>query len=149
MADSGDINDNEELGAKEASQYRALSTRCNYLAAERFDVQYATKECSGHMPSPRVKDWAMLMQHLVRYLKGRPRIVQRFIWQSSPCNITAYSDSAWARCRETKKSTSGGCVMIGGHVVKGWSKTQSTIATSSGEAELNAAVKCAHEMIGI
>ena len=38
--------------------------------------------------------------------------------------------------------------MIGGHYIKSWSSTQKTIALSSGEAELTAAVKSSSETIG-
>ena len=39
--------------------------------------------------------------------------------------------------------------MLGGHILQHWSKLQSTIALSSGEAELNASVKGASEGIGV
>ena len=39
--------------------------------------------------------------------------------------------------------------MRGKHYLKSWSSTQKTIALSSGEAELTAAVKCSCEIIGI
>ena len=52
-----------------------------------------------------------------------------------------YTDSDWAGDKETRRSTSGGCLMLGQHVISHWSKSQSNIALSSGEAELNAAVK--------
>ena len=49
----------------------------------------------------------------------------------------------------TRKSTTGGCVSINGHLLKSWSKNQSVAATSSGEAELYAATKCGAELLGI
>ena len=39
--------------------------------------------------------------------------------------------------------------MVGGHYIKSWSSTQKTIALSSGEAELTAAVKSSSETIGL
>ena len=47
------------------------------------------------------------------------------------------------------KSTSGGVVRWGGHVLKTWSSSQSTIALSSGEAELYALTKCAAQTMGL
>ena len=47
------------------------------------------------------------------------------------------------------KSTSGGAISIGPHVVKTWSSTQQTIALSSGEAELYAITKAAAQTLGI
>ena len=38
--------------------------------------------------------------------------------------------------------------MIGGHFLKGWSRTQSNVALSSAEAELYALIKCSAERLG-
>ena len=38
---------------------------------------------------------------------------------------------------------------MGAHLMKSWSRTQATISTSSGEAELYAAVKGAAELLGL
>ena len=60
-----------------------------------------------------------------------------------------YSDSDWAGCKTTGKSTSGGVIAIGSHVIKAWSRTQKTVALSSGEAELTALVKGTCEALGV
>ena len=39
--------------------------------------------------------------------------------------------------------------MLGAHVIKGWSKTQSLIAFSSGESELYATLRAAAEALGL
>ena len=39
--------------------------------------------------------------------------------------------------------------MVGGHYIKSWSTTQKSVALSSGEAELVAAVKMSCELIGL
>ena len=52
-----------------------------------------------------------------------------------------YTDTDWAGCPRTRKSTSGGCVMLGSHLVKSWSSTQTSVALSSGEAEFNGVVR--------
>ena len=38
--------------------------------------------------------------------------------------------------------------MVGGHFIKGWSRTQNHIMLSSAEAELIALVKCSSELLG-
>ena len=48
-----------------------------------------------------------------------------------------YVDTDFAGCNETRRSTSRGVVLYSGSLVKQWSKTQSTLALSSGEAELH------------
>jgi hypothetical protein len=62
--------------------------------------------------------------------------------------LRVFSDSDWAGCRATRKSTSGGLIQLDGVALKAWSSTQATVATSSGEAELHAAVKAASEGLG-
>ena len=39
--------------------------------------------------------------------------------------------------------------MIGGHFLKGWSRTQNHVTMSSAEAELVAMVKCSAELMGV
>jgi hypothetical protein len=55
--------------------------------------------------------------------------------------IDVYSDTDWAGCTRTRKSTSGGCMMIGSHIIKTWSSTQASLALSSGEAEYYGVVR--------
>jgi hypothetical protein len=79
-------------------------------------------------------DWVALTR-VVRYLLGKPRLVWKFGWQEKPKFISAFSDSNWAGCHDTRKSTSGACFMHGSHLIKAYSRTHSNIALSSGEAE--------------
>ena len=51
--------------------------------------------------------------------------------------IDLFVDTDFAGCKETRRSTSGGVAMVGRNNIKHWAKTQTTIALSSGEAELN------------
>ena len=57
-------------------------------------------------------------------------------------------DSDWAGCSQTRKSTNGGCIMVGDVCLKAWSTTQRVVALSSGEAEYYAAIKGASESLG-
>ena len=63
--------------------------------------------------------------------------------------MITFTDSDWAGCTKSRKSTSGGAVTIGAHLITHWSSTQATIALSSAEAELNGIVKAISESIGI
>jgi hypothetical protein len=100
------------------------------------------------MSSPRNGDWVAL-KRVVRYLLGKPRLVWRFVWQEKPNFLSAFSDSNWAGCHDTRKSTSGACFMHGSHLVKAYSRTQSNIALSSGEAEFYGLVSTASEVLGL
>ena len=132
--------ESEPLEAAEATRYRALVARANYVAQDRADIQFAVKELSRGMSSPTAEHWNSL-KRLGRYLRETPRVVTRFENQPLPSKVSGYVDSDWAGCAVTRKSTSGGVLMFGKHPLKSWSTTQSVIALSSGEAENYAMVK--------
>ena len=136
------------LESAEATAYRALAARLNYLALDRPDVQYPAKEIAKHMANPTNMDWLKL-KRVARYLAGAPRYVQRYKWQWPTNKIDGYSDSDWAGDRITRKSTSGGMLLIGNHLVKSWSSSQPVVALSSGEAELYALIKTATQAKGL
>ena len=61
----------EELRGQEATRFRAVAARSNYLAADRPDIQYAVKEVCRRMAKPVSSDWKKLVR-LARYLRGAP-----------------------------------------------------------------------------
>ena len=63
--------------------------------------------------------------------------------------VTTFTDSDWAGCKETRKSSSAGVVMLGEHALKAYTRKQKIIARSSAEAELYAAALGASELKGI
>ena len=138
----------EELQGAEATKFRAIAARCNYLSMDRPDVTFATKEITRRMSKPCADDWAAL-KRLGRYLKGRPRAVIWYRWRDEAQSVDGYTDSDWAGCRRTRKSTTGGAITINNHLIKCYSKTQQNIALSSGEAELYAIVRASSEVLGI
>ena len=89
------------------------------------------------------------LKRLGRYLITKPRAVIEFPWQEPQQNLKVYSDADWAGCKDTRKSTTGGAVMLGKHTLKTWSKTQTLLALSSGESELYAALKASAEGLGV
>ena len=130
------------------SLYKSITARFNYLSMDRPDLQYAVKELCRNMSAPTWLDWAH-MRRVGRYLAGKPRLVIKFEFQGNIAELTAMSDANWAGCKETRKITSGGCLLIGKHLIKSWSKTQHAIATSSAESEGIALVKTTSEAIGL
>ena len=63
--------------------------------------------------------------------------------------MQTYSDSDYAGCVLTRRSTSGGCMMVGRHLLKSWSKQQRVVALSSAEAETYALVTASCETLGL
>ena len=64
-------------------------------------------------------------------------------------SIEVYSDSDWGGDKEKRRSTSGGVMLHGGHLIGHWSKIQNSPAPSSGEAELNASSKAVSEALSV
>ena len=137
----------KELVGAEATRFRAVAARANYLSSDRPDIQYSVKEVCRRMAQPVEGDWQKLSR-LGRYLKGAPRCVLQYPWQEACGPPTGYSDSDWAGDRVSGKSTSGGIVMIDRRLVKSWSRTHDAITLSSAEAELVALGKLAMETLG-
>ena len=100
--------EDHELSPEVATEFRGLAARANYLSLDRVDIQFATKEICRDMASPKASSLSK-MKRLARYLLGAPR--QTIMFQ--PCleefpEMLVYSDSDWAGCLRTRKSTSGG-----------------------------------------
>jgi len=145
---SGKPDMDEPLESKQASLYRGLAARANYLSQDRSDIEFAVKEISRRMAKPRAKDLQAL-KRLPRYLAGRPRVVCAYRAQRLPKTIEGWCDSDWAGFPETRKPTSGGIVIWGQHPLKAWSITQGVVALSSGEAQYFAMVKAGSQCLGI
>ena len=74
-------------------------------------------------------------------------MVYRYPQQTVEC-IDVYTDTDWAGCPRTRKSTSGGGIMLGQHATKHWSSTQTSVALSSGEAEFAGVIRGAGQGLG-
>ena len=128
------------LDDDQALRHRTCVARINYLAQDRADIQYAAKELCRFMSKPNIADWSKLIR-MGWFLKGHKEVIHRFKYQGSTSELQAWTDSDHAGCNRTRKSTSGGVIMIGSHLLKSWSTTQSVIALSSGEVEYYSMVK--------
>ena len=141
-------DDAEELDPMQASRYRSIAAKLNYMAQDRLDLMFSVKELCREMSTPKTSSWRKLIK-VGKYVKSNPRVVMSYAFQDPVDILEAYSDANWAGCKQTRKSTSGGVIMAGTHVIKAWAKTQSLVALSSAESEFYATVKAATEAIGI
>ena len=121
-----------------------------YLSADRRDIQYATKELARRMSSPRQCDM-LAAKTLAAYLQSHPHIVRLVPTHSpngDPWQIESYTDSDWAGCLETRRSTDCHVIMVQGVIVQVTTQTQPGLpATSSPDAELRGVSRTARETI--
>ena len=148
--DDGDLEADELLDNAEAKRYRRLAATINYLAMDRPDLQFTASVLGRTMARPTERSWANL-KRAARYLKAHPTVILEYP-EAELIDVkmaVAYSDSDWAGCKASRRSTSGGMVTLGGAVLRSWSNRQATIALSSGEAEFHAASKAAAEVMAV
>ena len=143
-----DMPEFELLSGDQLQQYQSLAAKLNYYSLDRPDVQFAVKELMRKLSRPDAEDWGNL-KRTTRYLLGAQRAVASYPWQTLDKVLTVYTDSDHAGCPYTRKSTMGGLIAWGRHFLKGWSRTMSILALSSGEAELGAVTKACAEALGL
>ncbi len=141
-----EIEADEDLPANLHTAFRGAAARGNYLSADRIDVQFGCKEICRWMSKPTNLSWQAL-KRLCRYFNGMQRLVYTYRKQTVD-KVDVYTDTDWAGCPKTRKSTSGGCVLLGRHTIKHWSSTQANVALSSGEAEFNGVVRAGGQGLG-
>ncbi|CAE8683062.1 unnamed protein product [Polarella glacialis] len=144
----------DELSPEQASKYREATGSAIYLSLDRRDLQFAVKELARHMAVPLQCDWQALKQ-LGRYLlsgeMARVTLVSdedRADYNSGRgLSLVAYSDSDWAGCPVTRRSTDCVCINIGSSVLQVGCQTQPGLpATSSSDAELRGMSRAAREL---
>ena len=106
-------NEGPELSPSDATTFRALAARANYLAQDRPDTNFASKELCREFAVPSV-DSHKRLHHLCRYLLGVPRHVYSYNAQSVNRVLTIYTGTDFAGCKATRRSTRGCLIMQGG-----------------------------------
>ena len=94
--------------------YRSLAGALQYLTFTRPDLTYAVQQVCLHMHDPRESHLAVL-KRLLRYV----RIVGfgLALHRSPTSELVVYTDADWAGCPDTRRSTSGYAVFLGGNLV--------------------------------
>lgn len=85
------------------SYFRSLAGKLQYLTLTRPDLQFAVNYVCQKMHEPSVSDY-QLLKRILRYVKGTTG------WgitlnRDTDFTIRAYSDSDWAGCPHTRRST--------------------------------------------
>ena len=148
MKQRQDDLDDGPLDAAGITEFRSLAALANYISLDRVDICFAVKELAQRMAGPGARD-LMDLKRLARYIREFPVCKSVFRWQRPPSEITVLTDSDWGGCDRTRRSTSGGCIMLGCHLILHWSRTQQSVSLSSCEAEVNALNKGGTEGLGV
>lgn len=139
--------ESKPLTPGEATEYRSTAMRAAYLAQDRPDLQVATRSLAQGLQNPTERHMGML-KRVARYLRYRPRMAQFFPHQTKMDPFAMWSDADHASCIRTRKSVSGGVLMLGNCCIKTYSKGQGVVSLSSGESEYYSLVSGASNLLG-
>ncbi|KAI3681115.1 hypothetical protein L6452_35898 [Arctium lappa] len=127
--------------------YRSMIGSLMYLTASRPDIMFTVCVCARFQVRPKQSHF-QAVKRIFRYLKGQPRLG---LWypHDSPFDLLAYSDSDLGGANLDRKSTSGGCQFLGARLVSWQCKNQTTMSTSTTEAEYIDAASCCSQVLWI
>jgi Reverse transcriptase (RNA-dependent DNA polymerase) len=124
--------------------YRSLVGSLMYLAVgTRPDIAYAVGRLSTFLDCYRPEHWDAATR-VLKYLKGT-RALSLVLGGQEPVTLTGFSDSDYANCPDSSRSTSGYCFSLGSGVVSWSSRKQRTVADSSCYAKYIALHDASHE----
>ncbi|XP_021985224.1 uncharacterized mitochondrial protein AtMg00810-like [Helianthus annuus] len=113
--------------------YRSLAGALQYLTFIRPDISYDVQQVGMHMHAPRMDYWNAL-KRVIRYIHGTVSLGLT-LRPFTNLSLRAYTDTDWAGCPDTRRSTSGYCVYLGSNLLSWSSKRQAVVSRSSAEAE--------------
>ena len=105
-----------------------------FSVQDRADITFIVNELCQKMSSPNQQSLANL-KRLVCILKRERQWGHMFGYGRLVEEVTTFTVSNWAGCKETRKSSSAGVIMLGDHALKAYTRKQKIIARSSAEAE--------------
>ena len=125
--------------------YRSYIGSLLYVTASRPDIMFSVCLCARFQANPK-ESHLTAVKRILKYLKGTP---DYGLWypKDSPLCLIGYSDSDYAGCNLDRKSTSGSCQFLGSRIVSWASKKQTSVATSTAEAEYIAAGQCCSQIL--
>ena len=140
MATNGHLDLDVDGKPVDQSLYRSMIGFLLYLTASRPDIMFSVCLCARVQANPKESHLSAVNRFL-RYLKHTPSIG---LWypMGASLDLLGYSDSDFAGSRVDRKSTSGGCHLLGRSLVSWSSKKQNFVALSTAEAEYIAAGAC-------
>eukprot|EP00435_Cladocopium_sp_Y103_P057750 s2135_g20.t1 len=138
------------LNNVDSKAYRSVIGLLLYLARDRVDIMFATKELSACVASPTLLALQRLRK-LVGYLKATGDMSMKLgfpefgmgKWKKGGEKqwlLETFTDADWSANRQHRKSTSCGLHFVNNNFAYGSSRTQRVVSLSSAESELHSVV---------
>ena len=127
--------------------FRRLVGKLIYLTITRPNIAFAVQVLSQFMHAP-TEDHLAAAKHVLRYLRSTADLGILLSASSTP-SLTGYCDSDWGSCSDSRKSTTGFCILLGSSPISWKVKKESVVARSSAEAEYRAMATTCCEIISL
>ena len=124
--------------------YRQLVGSLQYLTFTRPGIVHAVNKACQHFQAPTKVD-LRVVKHILRYLKGTMGHGIKF-FKKSLLRLISFYDADWARCTNTKRSSSRYCIFMGANCISWSSKQQPTVSRSSAKIEYQSLASSAIEI---
>ena len=121
--------DEKPVDAARQRVFRAIVGKAQWILRARPDVLRAVKELNRRQGSREVEYVAA--KRLVKYLYGTRDTALELQPRKGTLHLYSASDSDWAGCPTTRRSSSGAVVWLNGALVSSLRRTQGLIALSS------------------
>ena len=154
----------DNLDAEEARLFRSGLGIALYVSQERCDIQHIVRILATYMAKP-TRTSICALKKLTNYLiyckdmkLHYPQVEmhqstgQRWYGGEERCDskqylLELYSDSDWASCKVSRRSTSSGLIFLNSCLIHSHSRSQTSVSLSSMEAEILAATSLLTEGI--
>ena len=138
------------------SKFRTAIGKLLWMSQLRDDIKYPVKELSRSLVNPQGVDFDNLI-HLLKYVNQtrdyvyvmEPQIPTADSQGFIPVEIVSFSDSDWAGCQRSRRSTSGSLITLYSVNLSSTSRTQASVSHSSAEAELYAMTQASVDSLAI
>ncbi|KAJ9508313.1 hypothetical protein QJQ45_011821 [Haematococcus lacustris] len=140
------LKEGEQLSEQHTLRYRELVGGLLWLSTcMRPDIAFAVGQLTRYMQAP-TREHEQAAQGVLRYLRGTAG--QGLVFRGS-CSgeLVGFCDSDYASCKQSRRSTTGYVFILSGATVSVRSKLQTTVATSTTEAEYQAAADATREAL--
>jgi hypothetical protein len=129
MATNGHLDFDEGGKPVDLKLYRSMIGSLLYLTASRPDIMFSVCMCARFQATPK-ECHLTTVKRIMIYLKYSPNIG---LWypKGAQFELVGFSDSDYASCKVDRKSTSGGCQLLGRSLVSWSSKKQNSLALST------------------